>query len=352
MIKSVLVARSAFTDGWEPAWVRGLRELGVDCRMFDTHAHFPDGVLGRFQQRFLTGPSLNRVNRLLLEEVAARRPDVTLLYQGHHFWTSTVERLRRHTFVTGYHNDDPLGPRRRLLRYRHLIPALPHYHGYHCYRECTAHDVRAAGVPRVGVILDRFVPWDDFPRALSPEDRRRLECELTFIGHCERDVRIACLSAVVRAGIRVRIHGNSRFWRPSVPPDVWERLPPMRQLFGEDYRKALCGAGIAACFFSRWNRDQYTRRAFEIPACGVFLLAERTPVMQELYQEGVEAEYFETPEEFVEKACYYTKRPSARKRVAAAGYRRATQSGYDLSSRLKQWLQEVGEWREQALGGN
>jgi len=342
---SVLIARSTSGEVYEPAWSRALNDLGVDSRMFDTYACFPGGIWGRAQQRLLWGPAMWKANRRLLDRVRRERPDVTLLYQGHHFWAETVARLREHTFVVGYHNDDPLGPQTAELRFRHLKPALPLYHGYHTYRDCTAEDLRAAGVPRVGLVRSFYLPWADYPRALSAEDKARFGCQLTFAGHWEPDLRVECLSRAVRAGVQVRLHGEPRFWRRSLPRDVLRRLAPVRARYGDDYRKALCGAEIAACFLSQWNRDQYTRRVFEIPACGVFLLAERTPLMRELYREGEEAEFFDSPEEFLDKVTFYLGNPRVRKRVAASGHRRATSSGYDVYSRIRGWLADVGEWR-------
>ncbi|MCP3965754.1 MAG: glycosyltransferase family 1 protein [Lentisphaerae bacterium] len=93
-------------------------------------------------------------------------------------------------------------------------------------------------------------------------------------------------------------------------------------------------------------RDQYTRRTFEIPACGAFLLAERTPVMQQLYEEGKEAEYFETPEEFVEKCKYYLKHENKRRQISKAGMIKALTAGYDVNSRMRQWVNDIKDWME------
>jgi len=319
MLKSVLIVRGTCHDVYESAWSRALGDLGVPAQVFDTHAFFPTGLGGRVEHRMLWGPHVAAVNRRLIRLVAESRPEVTLLYQGHHYWPETVDHLRRQTFVVGYHNDDPFGPRRNLLRYRHLRRGLPRYHGYHVYRECNLHEMIRMGVENVAMLPSYYLPWCDRPMTLSAEERARFGCQLTFVGHCERDLRVECLSAAVRSGIHVRLHGQPRFWRPALPRDVYRALAPLRPRHGDEYRKALCGAEIAACFFSRWNRDQYTRRVFEIPACGVFLLAERTPVMCELYGEGSEAEFFASPEEFLDKLRFYLTHPAARKRIAEAG---------------------------------
>jgi hypothetical protein len=163
----------------------------------------------------------------------------------------------------------------------------------------------------------------------------------------EPDLRIECLSRVTRAGLKCKIFGGNAEWRSALPRDVYQTLQPIFHVRGSDYRRALCASKIAACFFSKWNRDQYTARSWEIPACGVFLLSERTPAMQEFYCEGKEAEFFESPEEFMDKVEFYLQNEGARKKIAAAGYARVIASGNDIYSRMRQWLADVTEWRDE-----
>jgi spore maturation protein CgeB len=110
------------------------------------------------------------------------------------------------------------------------------------------------------------------------------------------------------------------------------------ELQGESYVRALNGAKIALAFFSSWNLDTYTTRVFEIPACGTMLLSQRTETMLTLYSEDTEAVYFDSIDELVDKARYYLKHDSVRRRVALAGHRRCISSGYDIYSRMQEWI--------------
>ncbi len=69
--------------------------------------------------------------------------------------------------------------------------------------------------------------------------------------------------------------------------------------------------------------------------------------MQEFYSEGKEAEFFEGPEEFIDKAQFYLRDEAARKRIAAAGYARVIASGNDIYGRMRQWLADITEWRDE-----
>lgn len=343
---SVLIVQGAFEDIYEPAWKRALEELGIRCEILYTHNRTLPGLFGRIERRLLWGPSVIKLEKTLIEKVRSDRPDITLLYQGHYFDRKIIEQIRPLTFVAGYHNDDPFGTRKKMLRYRHLLPALQSYHGFHVYRMCNAEEARSYGVKNVGVLMPYYIPWLDSPRGLNLAELKNFKCDVVFAGHGEDDLRVGCLSEAVRAGIKLHLHGEDSSWKPILPEDVYRIIKPIKKVVGEDYRKALCGAKIAACFFSKWNRDQYTRRSFEIPACGVFMLSERTPIMQDLYEEGKEITFFSSPEEFMDKVRFYLRHGNLRKQIAEAGYRRVTSSGYDIYSRMRQWVREVSEWRE------
>ena len=74
------------------------------------------------------------------------------------------------------------------------------------------------------------------------------------------------------------------------------------------------------------------------------MLSERTPIMEEMFEEGKEAEYFSSSEEFLDKIGFYLCNGSARNRIAAAGHRRVVTSGHDVYSRMKQWLVDISDW--------
>ena len=193
-IKEILIVRSAFHDIYEPAWDRALNELGVKSRIFETHQIIGDGIPARIQQRILWGPAILAVNRILIKKVIEKSPDVLFFYQGHHFHYRTIQRLRFNAFIAGYHNDDFMGPRKKMLRYRFLRKALPSYHGFHVYRECNLQEVLTAGVARAKVLMPYYLPWADYPRELTLEEGKRWSCDIVFAGHAAKDVRIECLS--------------------------------------------------------------------------------------------------------------------------------------------------------------
>lgn len=345
-IESALIVRSAFGEIHELAWLRALRDLGIKAELFDTHSYIPANLAGRIEEHFIFGPHIGKVNHLVVEQVKQMRPDVAHFYQGHHYTAETIAQVARVSFASGSHCDDPFG-RNDRREYRLLKKALPEYDGYHVFRQCNVAEAAAYGVKRVRVLMMYYIPWLHYPCSLSAQEQRAWGSDVVYAGHMEPDLRIECLAGVARAGLKCRIFGGEAEWRSALPRDAYQTVRPIFYARGADYRRALCAGKIGACFFSRWNRDQYTTRSWEIPACGVFLLSERTPAMQEFYCEGKEAEFFESPEEFIDKVRFYLRNEAARERIAAAGYARVKSSGNDIYSRMRQWLADIAEWREE-----
>jgi spore maturation protein CgeB len=112
---------------------------------------------------------------------------------------------------------------------------------------------------------------------------------------------------------------------------------------GVDYAKAINATKINLGFLRKIARDEHTTRSVEIPACRAFLLAERTGEHLDLFEEGVEAEFFDDVDEAARKIQRYLRDEQALHAVAEAGYRRCIDSGYSNLDRLSWALDRVQE---------
>jgi spore maturation protein CgeB len=110
----------------------------------------------------------------------------------------------------------------------------------------------------------------------------------------------------------------------------------------DDYAAAISATRINLAFLRKSNRDLQTTRSVEIPACGGFMLAERTAEHQELFAEGFEAAYFEGAEELIAKTNYYLAHEDERARIACAARRRCLRDDYSYAGRLRAAIEEAG----------
>lgn len=298
-----------------------------------TQRTFPYRVLRR-----LVGPlDLARVNRAILARVEERPVDVLWLEK-----TLTVEartlrevrRLRPDCRIVGHSLDDMYG---RHNQSRQFLRHLPLYDVFFTNKSYNVAELRQMGCPRVEFFNNAFDTHTHRPVELSPADVERFGTDVGFIGSFEQD-RAAEMTYLAEQGISVRIHGD--FWQrwPHAHPKL-EIRPG--ELLVDDYARAMCATKINLCFLRKLNRDLQTTRSVEIPACGAFMLAERTDEHRALFEEGREAEYFSSRDEMLEKVRYYLAHPEEREQIAAAGRARCLHDGYSYHDNLRDLLARV-----------
>jgi hypothetical protein len=173
---------------------------------------------------------------------------------------------------------------------------------------------------------------------MSDAPTEKFRAPVSFVGTYEA-MRAESIGKIARAGIGVRVWGSRWDRWPDPAPGV---TVEGRDVVQDDYARALSAADIGLCFLRKINRDLQTQRSVEIPACGGFMLAERTDEHLSLFKEGIEAEFFSSDDELVEKCRHYLAHPEERKKIAAAGRARCLASRYDYGSRLADAFKDIG----------
>ncbi len=201
-------------------------------------------------------------------------------------------------------------------------------------------ELEALGAPRVLYVVQTYDPKQHFPLALSDRERTEWEADVAFVGSYEFD-RAHSLLALAEAGVSVRVWGNGWAGKVLHPNLQVEGRPAVNAGEKLDYSKALTSSKIVLGFLRKLNRDQHTSRSLEIPACGSMLLAERTPVHQALFNEGVEAEFFGSDEELIAKARYYLEHEDKRATLARAGHDRCVRD-YSSARQMDLILKALG----------
>jgi hypothetical protein len=336
-INKVLLAGSYKYEFYAPAWKKGLERIGINVVCFDWDQLWSTGIIKYLEQRFLVGSALLKINRGLLNEAERTNPDVILIYAGQPIWPKTVRKLSQKYWVAGYHNDNPFGTYGKKAFFRYFKESIPYYSSHHVYREENLTEYRLLGVKRVALLRSFFCPWLNYP-----VDKSNIkEYPVVFVGNGEPGPRKKYISYLVEKGVPVKLFGHASYWKRFLPRKIYKKLSPITPAVDEDYNAIIKNAKISLAFFNSGNNDMYTRRVFEIPACKGFLLAQRTPTMLNLYKEGKEAEYFSDEMELIDKINFYLRNEDARKKIVEAGYKRCLNSGYDVVSRMKQWLRDT-----------
>ncbi len=355
----ILIAGDWHSELHEEVVQQALRDLGQEVLAFKWCGYFsrPRGVLGWFarfvrraQNKYLVGPAIKRLNRDLITTAMHFKPEMLFVYRGTHVTHDTLRAIKEalpDCVLTGYNNDDPFSPAYPYYLWRHFLRAIPVYDLMLAYRHANLAEYVQAGARRVELLRSWFVPERNYPVELPPAEKHLFEADVVFVGHYEDDQRLEGLEEIARQGIRLRLFGPGYDWDPVIRKSpVLNGLAPVRLVWGEDYNRALCGAKIALCFLSKLNRDTYTRRCFEIPAAGTLMLSEYSGDLAGLFREGVEADFFRSKDEMMEKIKYYLEEHEVRERVASAGQRRVFDDGHDVAARMRQLLSWVNDIKE------
>jgi|CXWL01.1.fsa_nt_gi spore maturation protein CgeB len=354
----ILVAGDGHSELHELPVCSALKKLGHDVNRFFWYQYFTGAagapapirqILNRFQNKFLVGPIIDRLNADLLTSVEKTRPELVFIYRGTHIKRETVRAIKQRlpsAVVIGYNNDDPFAQGHPFWLWRHFLASLAEYDLMLAYRHHNVEEFLRAGAKRVRLLRSWFVPERNYPVSLSSEEQFQYGCDVVFVGHYEADQRVEYLEEVVKQGFSLKLYGHGYAWDPVIAKSPWLRqLSPVRLVWGEDYNKALCGAKVALCFLSKLNRDTYTRRCFEIPATKTLMLSEYSEDLTTLYKEGAEADFFRSKIELIQKLKAYVTRDLQRDSVAQAGHQRVIADGHDVVSRMRQ----VSEWAAELL---
>jgi hypothetical protein len=316
------------------------RELGVAVEGVDSRSFLasPDPWMRRLTHFTLRTPSVYAFNRAIVSAVARFQPNVLWLEKPVFLFPGTFRRLRREPGLRlVYHNTDDWRGKDRFhaIHWRYLLRELSRYDLYVLSNLHNVREFREEGLVPVHHMELAANPAIRDPGPIEAEERRRLGGPVGFVGHWE-PVTERLLSHVARAGIPVKVYGGS--WEDADPNGPLGDGVQHRLVWGDEFARAICSFDINVGIVSKWNRNHTASRTFQIPALGAFLLHERNELVTGYFREGVEAEFFDSDDELLEKCRHYLAHPEERRRIAEAGRRRCFESGYFEVDRVREVL--------------
>ena len=350
----ILIAGDFHSQIHEQAFFHAFKRLGEDVHYFSWHDYFKGyttyarnsesrslslrSIYYLAQNKYLFGPVMQRLNTDLIDRCRQVKPDLVFVYRGTHVFPKTLGEMKRQgSIIFGYNNDDPFGEKPSAAFWRHYMKGLVSYDWIFAYRHKNMADYGQKGLKNVSLLRSYYIKSRNY--RLSPgQITDQYRSDVSFIGHYENDNRDAFLKFVFEQGIDLKIYGvlweNSPYFKDFLRFQQTRAIPYLN----EDYNLGLNNCKIALVFLSKINNDTYTRRCFEIPAARTFMLGEYTRDLASLFEEGVEAEFFRSKEELVDKIQYYLTHETKRQAIARAGYERLIKDGHEVTDRARQIL--------------
>jgi len=322
------------------SYLRGFRKLGHDVAFVDQFSN-SRSLLVRLGRKLDKRTFTRTINQDLWQTFIRFKPHLIFVWNGHYVSPTVLSRIRDTggTLIFEYCTEDPLNPNAISPFF---LQGIPLYDCLFTIKAFNVKDFQSAGAQQVEYVPAWFDPDIHYPVRVAQAEQALYGSDVVFVGTWFRD-RARKLEELLesRFPYSLAIWGNR--WEHSGSRSPLRKHVKYRAVLGEEMSKVISASKIALGFLNAENRDQHTGRTFEIPACGGFILAERTDDHLKLFEEGKEAEYFDNVVELREKVDYYLRHNDERQRIAQAGHHRALESGYTVMESVRRVMQVFQE---------
>lgn len=323
-----------------------IRTLGFDVFEFDDTHYMQLGFFTRLHKK-VSGPSWNFPKRIVdaynaefLERIRVTRPEIVWTEKSLLLLPETLAEARRivpSVIFVSWVDDNVFGERSdEISIWRNFIASIPLYDLHFVKRKSDVETYKLHGAKHVAKARLGFF---SFHRPChSKETPDYYKHDTVFIGSAIDQRPSSVTYLMGKEHLPVDVYG--RRWNRFL---VYYRYRDRFHGYvsGADYARVISGSKIGLGYVSHSNHDEYTNRSADIPACGGFLLAERTPAHQEMYEEGREAEFFDSDAECADKIRFYLCHDEQRRKIAHGGYERCIRSDYSIEGYTRDAVQEI-----------
>jgi spore maturation protein CgeB len=310
------------SDGY--AGMKALRRTGWDVQVIPEWEYVP--VRWRSRRMKLFGRLMRTAaERELRDELVlhAKRlaPEFLLVFKGRFITPGTITTLRA-MGVRCYNFYPDVSFR---AHGPHLPRVLPEYDWIFTTKSFGLSDMREQlGVTRASVLMFAFDPDLHRPMSLSVRDLETYAADVSYVGTWSPK-KERLLSEIVRRRptLRVRIWGE-QWHRATVTDEAFRHAVEGREVLGAGFVKAICASKINLSIMSEKRvgsskGDQVATRTFSVPACGAFVIHERTEEVLQLFREDEEIVCYDDVEELLDKIDLYLADETRRLEIAAGG---------------------------------
>ena len=343
----------------------GMRRAALERLGYEVEAVEAGGLwqgsgyaLRQLEQLSATGPRIEQLNERVLGAARRFKPRLVWAEKQEYLRAGTLRQLRTNGALTLHYNPDPYFSL-SWKRTRLADECVGEYDALVVTKRYELDEYRRRAR---GMVMYSPLGYDPIGHAPPTTPVTNPQEKIVFVGGWEpRRERLLSAASETTSDIGVWGYGWNIAQRSRLNPLRALRLgrltpgrsayfgPPPQglasalragegsngEIYEERYASVVAGSRISLGFLRELNPDQHTTRSFEIPAIGGFMLADRTEDHQEFFEEGKEAEYFSSDDEFRDKLKFYLANECARVRIAQAGHARCLSSGYAYDDRIR-----------------
>ncbi|MEX2450264.1 MAG: glycosyltransferase [Rhodospirillales bacterium] len=337
----IIVVGETFPASRTVQRIRAFERLGHEVDVVSTSAgedsyERRSDFVERIRYRLRIPADTARANRNLVK-AAGISTNIVWLDNARSIHASTLQKVRQRApraRLVWYCEDDMMNPRHRTVWIQRAMP------NFDLWVTTKSFNTNPEELPRFGVrnflfVDNTFDPILHRPRRSDDKALEGLSADIAFIGTFE-EPRADSMLKLAENRLPVRIWGNGwEQWRGRHPLLRIEGTP----IYNDDYARCISATRINLCFLRHFNRDLQTCRSVEIPACGGFMLHERSAEVERLFAPDREAAYFGNDDELVAQCRFWLENEQKRAEVAQAAGRRAIESGLSHDAMLTRALE-------------
>jgi spore maturation protein CgeB len=318
--RTALVACEQWLGSNGYAGFRALRRAGWMAHLVPEREFVPlrwRSATMRAAARLLRQLSVAEFNAELMRQAELQRPSFFLAFKGA-FVTAATLRWMRSVGIRTYCFFPDVSFQ---VHGRHLPEALRSYDWIFITKSFGLGDLeQSLGVKSASLLLHGFDPEVHRPVHLTETEREVYQCDVSFIGTWSPKKEAILLAlARQRPAVRLKVWGEQ--WESAKRHPELSAAIVGREAIGDEYVRAVIGSSINLAVLSERRPgasrgDQITSRTFHIPACGAFMLHERTSEVLAHFEDDVTIACFDDVCELLRQVDRYL--PDAERRHAIA----------------------------------
>jgi spore maturation protein CgeB len=313
--------------------IQSFKEFGHHAEIFDyTQSLYRTKeytLVNRVLDRVLYYKISKQINNNVLNVLSNKKYDILLVLKGIHLYPETLLTAKKSVgLIVNWNPDDFFNS---VNNSKYLLKSFDIYDYIFTARGHLYEEYIRNGAKRVVVLNWYYLPKYQYPIDVTDADRQKYASDVVFVGTWSkrREEFMIALSGFAN----VKIWGGG--WENASKKLKMgiECRPP---IFSKEMAKVIRCSKININILTQENRDETNCRNFETLACNGFQLAERSPAILELFEDGKEIACFSTPEELASQCIYYLENERQREEIRDQGYEKLVSGNHSMLDRAKQ----------------
>ena len=229
-----------------------------------------------------------------------------------------------------YHNDNPYIGIQNKFKYRHFLNSIKYADITAAYRPGDINFIRKLGGKKIKLLMPNYISYLHKPTAIKKK------VDVVFIGHYTKE-RADTMKYLYQKKIIFEVFGPG--WQKMKLNSLLKNSIKNKEIVDQDYVNKISESKIAISFLSKKNKDVYTRKCFEIPACGTLLLAPKTKELKKLFKDKKEVLLWSSDKDMLNKILNIINKEVKIKKISQLGNLRLKRDGHSEIDRAKEILQ-------------